>query len=416
MPDARAADLPDFRGTGFLLDHVRQIMDFYYPICLNRDDGGYYNTYRDDGLILDRTTQHIVSTTRFIFNFCLAAPLLDRPEYRDAAIHGLRYLEEVHRDPEEGGYFWILDRRRPKDDSKQCYGHAFVLLAHATAVKAGIPGARAMLEGTWSLLEQRFWLPADRLYADEFRRDWTPLSGYRGQNANMHMTEAMLAAYEATGEEKFLDRAETLAGRICVDLAAGASGLVWEHYRADWSIDWEYNKDDPKHLFRPYGHLPGHLTEWTKLLLILERYRPKEWMLGTAIRLYEAALAKSADLANGGMHYSFGPDGTLYELDKYHWVHCETLAAAAALAARTGKERFWQDYDRLWEYSWRHMIDRERGCWYRIVTPDGRRLDDVKSSPGKTDYHPFGAVWEILRATGRLDEAGRLKGPGASWR
>jgi mannose/cellobiose epimerase-like protein (N-acyl-D-glucosamine 2-epimerase family) len=393
--------LPDVRSAEFLSRHMRQILDFYYPSCINKDDGGYFNEYRDDGRITDRTTQHLVSTTRFIFNFASAAVLFRDPAMRAAAEHGLHHLDTVHRDAQFGGYYWVLDGRQPKDDSKQCYGHAFVLLAYATAAKADIPGAKEQIAATWDLLEQRFWLPQDRMYADEFLRDWTPLSTYRGQNCNMHMTEAMIAAYEATGETRYLDRAETLAHRICVELAAQTGDLVWEHYTLDWQVDWNYNKDDPKNLFRPYGYLPGHMTEWTKLLLILESYRPQAWMLPRARLLYETAIGRSADLEFGGMHYSFGPDNKLYDLDKYHWVHCETLAAAACLAVRTGHERFWQDYNRLWAYSLRTLVDQERGCWYRIAAPDGRRYDDLKSPPAKADYHPFGACLEILRATGQ---------------
>ena len=393
--------VPDFRSPVFLQQHMRQILEFYYPRCIN-PAGGYFNEYRDDGRITDRSTQHLVSTTRFIFNFATAAVLFSDESMKDAAAHGVDFLDRVHRDTQHGGYFWTLDGHKPNDDSKQCYGHAFVLLAYAAASKAGVIGAQEKIAETWSLLEQRFWLPDHRMYAEEFRRDWSPLSDYRGQNCNMHMTEAMLAAFEATRDSRYLDRAETLARRICVELAAQAGDLVWEHYTADWRVDWEYNKNDPKHLFRPYGYLPGHMTEWTKLLVILERYRPRDWLLPTARLLYEAATAKSADLEWGGMHYSFGPDGKLYDLDKYHWVHAETVAAAACLAARTGEERFWQDYDRLWAYSWRVLVDQHHGCWYRIAAPDGHRYNDIKSPPAKTDYHPFGACFEILRATGRL--------------
>ncbi len=394
--------LPDFRSKDFLIAHMREIMDFYHPICLNSRDGGYFNEYRDDGLITDAKTQHIVSTTRFIFNFSIAADVLGRRDYIDAAAHGVRYLAEVHRDPDHGGYFWVMNGREPADTTKHCYGHAFVLLAYASAARAGIAGAKEKVAETWDLLEQRFWEPARQLYRDEISRDWSTVSPYRGQNANMHMTEAMLAAYETTGETRYLDRAETLARRICVELAGQAQGVVWEHYHEDWSVDWDYNRDDPKHLFRPYGYLPGHMTEWTKLLLILERYRPRDWLLPTAVTLYETALARSADLEFGGMHYSYGPDGRLYDLDKYHWTHCETVAAAAGLAMRTGRERYWQDYDRLWGYSWRHLIDHEYGCWFRILSPDGVKRSEIKSPPGKTDYHPFGACWEILRVLGEV--------------
>jgi hypothetical protein len=38
--------------------------------------------------------------------------------------------------------------------------------------------------------------------------------------------------------------------------AALAGGLIWEHYQADWSIDWNYNKDDKSNIFRPWGYQP----------------------------------------------------------------------------------------------------------------------------------------------------------------
>jgi mannose/cellobiose epimerase-like protein (N-acyl-D-glucosamine 2-epimerase family) len=386
---------------------MRQILDFYYPLCMNLQDGGYFNEFRDDGRVSDRSSQHLVSTTRFIFNISHAARLFGRAEYGEAIDHGLRFLQERHQDHESGGYFWVLQNGVAVDASKQCYGHAFVLLAFASAAMAGRAGSTDSLYALWDLLEQRFWSPAHNLYCEEFTRDWRPVSRYRGQNANMHMTEAMIAAYEATNDMRFIDRAETLAHRICVDLAAKTNGLVWEHFHEDWSVDLDYNKDDPKNLFRPYGHLPGHFTEWAKLLLILERYRQRDWMLPTAIHLYEAARLRSADIENGGMHYAFRPDGSVCDFDKYHWVHCETLAAAACLAVRTGNRRYWQDYDHLWGYSWAHLIDHEYGGWYRVLTPDGRRYDDLKSPPAKTDYHPFGACYEILRTTGALEAASR---------
>ena len=90
----------------------------------------------------------------------------------------------------------------------------------------------------------------------------------------MHMCEAMLAAWTASRDRRYLDRAAMLADHITRRQAAKAGGLVWEHYDTDWNVDWDYNRDNPRHLFRPWGFQPGHQTEWAKLLLILERSRP----------------------------------------------------------------------------------------------------------------------------------------------
>ena len=57
-------------------------------------------------------------------------------------------------------------------------------------------------------------------------------------------------------------------------------------------------------------------------------------------------------------------------------------------------------YDALWQYAWTHFVDHEHGAWYRILSPDNRRLGREKSPPGKTDYHTIGACVDVLEALG----------------
>ena len=71
----------------------------------------------------------------------------------------------------------------------------------------------------------RFWEARHGASAEEFREDWTPFSAYRGQNANMHLTEALMAAFEATGERAYLAKAESIADLI-LRRRAGARGLA----------------------------------------------------------------------------------------------------------------------------------------------------------------------------------------------
>ena len=94
------------------------------------------------------------------------------------------------------------------------------------------------------LLEARFWEPQHGLYKDEADGQWN-FTGYRGQNANMHMCEAMLAAFEASGEQRYVERALQLADNMTRRQAAKAGGLVWEHYDSNWEIDWDYNRMTP---------------------------------------------------------------------------------------------------------------------------------------------------------------------------
>jgi mannose/cellobiose epimerase-like protein (N-acyl-D-glucosamine 2-epimerase family) len=397
--------LPDFWSIDFLRSHIAKTMDFYHPHCID-PAGGFFHYFKDDGSVYDHSSRHLVSSARFVFNYAMAAREFGRADYLEAARHGLAYLREAHRDPLSGAYAWTIRDRGVLDATRHAYGMAFVLLAYSTALKAGVSECAPWIEETWELLETRFWDPQYGLYRDEADSQWN-FSAYRGQNANMHLTEALLAAYEATDNAAYLERALAVADAMTRRQAAQAGGLVWEHYDANWRIDWDYHRDDPKHLFRPWGFQPGHQTEWAKLLLILDRHKPQEWLLPTATHLFETAIERAWDDVYGGLCYGFAPDGSICDTDKYFWVQAESLAAAALLSARSGDLRHVDDYDKLWAYTWRNFVDHEYGAWYRVLDRENNKMSDEKSPAGKTDYHTMGACHEVLALIRRKPPPGQ---------
>ena len=400
---------PDFRSPEFLRAHIAKTMAFYHPRCID-PAGGFFHYFKDDGTVYDASHRHLVSSARFVFNYAMAWREFGNQEYREAMQHGLDYLRHVHLDTETGGYAWTLRDGVPEDRTNHCYGLAFVLLAYSHALMAGVADARDWMEEVWILLEARLWEAEHGLYKDEADAEWN-VSDYRGQNANMHMCEAMLAAYEASGETRWLDRALLLASNMTRRQAAKAGGLVWEHYDTDWNVDWNYHLDNPKDLFRPWGFQPGHQTEWAKLLLILDRHVATDWLAPMARHLFDNAMARSWDTERGGMYYGFAPESRrqpgmegapigggsfVCDDDKYFWVQAESLAAAALLGARFDEQKYWDWYEHLWAYAWAHMVDHEHGAWYRILDADNRKYDDEKSPAGKTDYHTMGAAYEVM--------------------
>lgn len=390
---------PDFRSPAFLREHIRRTLTFYHPHCLD-PDGGCFHYYRDNGDIYERAHRHLVSSTRFVFDYAMAARHFGNPEYLDATRHCVNYLRDVHRNPETGGYAWTIRDGKPEDTTNHCYGIAFVLVAYANACRAGIAEADAWMNETWNLLERYFWDAKAGLYCDEADAEWH-VSPYRGQNANMHLCEAMLSAFEAGNDRRYLDRALMLADHMTRREAAKAGGLVWEHYDEHWEVDWDYHRDNPKDLFRPWGFQPGHQTEWAKLLLILGRHLDADWLLPTARHLFDTAVSRAWDREYDGICYGFAPDGSICDGDKYHWVQAESLAAAALLAERTGEAKYWHCYEGLWRYAWSHFVDHQYGGWYRILSRDNRQYSDEKSPAGKTDYHNMGACYEVLNVVGQ---------------
>jgi mannose/cellobiose epimerase-like protein (N-acyl-D-glucosamine 2-epimerase family) len=170
-----ALNPPDFHSRAPILAHVRDILGFYHPRSLD-PSGGFFQFFKDDGTVLDAHTRHLVSSTRYVFLWAMAARHFpDAPAYLDNARHALEFLRRAHRNPASGGYAWQLrwqnGRATILDATNHCYGLAFVLLAYAHAAMAGITEACAWLDETFALMEQRFWSPAHGLYADEATPD-----------------------------------------------------------------------------------------------------------------------------------------------------------------------------------------------------------------------------------------------------
>ena len=391
------AGLPDFESKSFLDDHITKTLRFYEAGGTD-PDGGFFHCYRDDGSIYDRHTRHLVSSARFVINYSTAWVTRREPGYRRLAEHGLRFLRDAHRHP-DGSYAWMLRDGRPCHQTVMAYGHAFAMLASAAALTAGLEHARTMLREVWGYLESRFWSEEHGAYADEFDPALDKLLDYRGQNANMHMCEACIAAWEATLDSCFLERAEILAEKFARCLARESQGMVWEHYRQDWSVDFDYNVGKPDDLFKPWGFQPGHQIEWSRLLLTLEQIRSLDWYPVRAVELYDLAMKHGKDQEFGGIVYGFAPNGEVASGKKYYWVHSEAFATAWRLYHRTGDDRFRQDYNEIWQYSWKQLVDHRYGAWFRVLERDGSKVDDLKSPPGKADYHTVMACWDVLRHT-----------------
>ncbi len=385
----------NFKSKTFLISHIKDIMQFYEPRCVD-PAGGFYHCYMNNGEVYDAKTRTLVASCRFIINYCHVYKLFGEDIYYQRIIHGLDFLRQRHFNPDNKGYTWRLSEHHRADNANHCYGLAFVLLAYARAWQCGVPEAERWMEETWQLMEQRFWLPLESKYANEADEYWN-VSDYRGQNDNMHACEALIACFEASHDDKYLHRAILIAEGITVVLADKLNGQIWEHYHRDWSLDFDYARGEKENNIRPWGVQTGHQTEWAKLLLILSRHSERDWYLPRAEALFKTAVEKGWDSRFGGLIYGYGPDGGIYDTDKYFWVQAESIAAAALLAKRSGHDYYWQWYDRLWGYAWDHFVDHEYGAWFRVLREDNSHYDQRKSYNNKADYHTLGACVEVLQ-------------------
>jgi mannose/cellobiose epimerase-like protein (N-acyl-D-glucosamine 2-epimerase family) len=337
-------------------------------------DGGF-GYLGDDGRVLpDRPVETwIVARMTHVFGL---ASLLGRPGADELVRHGVVALTEgpLH-DAEHGGW-----RSSTDDDTKAAYVHAFAVLAGSTAATAGIGGGRALLDEALRVWQTRFWDEDAGLAVEEWDRAWTTCADYRGVNANMHGVEATLAAADvlagtdAATAGRLRWQALRSTERVLHGWARERDWRLPEHFTAGWEPLPDYNRDRPADPFRPYGVTIGHQFEWSRLALHVRAVLddPPAWLLDDARALFGAAADRgwAAD-GHDGFPYTLDWDDTPVVGARMHWVLCEAVAAAAALAEVTGEARF-RDLGRRWRaHGEMAFADPATGSWHHELTPTG---------------------------------------------
>ncbi len=312
----------------------------------------------------------------------------------DAAVKGLR--GEL-RDKEHDGWYEGLTPGGSHLSGKQCYAHAFVILAGTSAYLAGRPEAEELLQEALEVYDRYYWNEEEGLSCDNWNTEFTVMDDYRGLNANMHSVEAFLAVADAAGKEEYRVR----AGRIIDHVLGWAKDNHWripEHYTKDWEPDLEKNREKPDDPFKPYGATPGHGLEWARLITqwALSTYKEdKESMLPyikESEELFRRAVedAWNADGAPG-ICYTTGWDGKPIVHERMHWTLAEGINTAAVLYHVTKKQEYADAYAAFMQYLDEKVLDHVNGSWFHQMDQNNQVTGTVW--PGKPDiYHALQAT------------------------
>jgi sulfoquinovose isomerase len=335
-----------------------------------------------------KPARYLFATTRIVHAFAIAH-LMGRPGADVIVDHGMDFLWRRHRDPEYGGYHWGVGYDEPTDSTKQAYGHAFVLLAASSAKVAGHPDAERLLVDVSTVIREHFWEERFGAAAEHFARNWRSFDSYRGQNSNMHLTESLMAAYEATDDTAYLQMAERIADLIVRRHAFENHWRLPEHFSSAWQVDRAYSGSP---MFRPYGTTPGHWLEWSRLLLQLWELggRKLEWLPDCSKSLFNQAVLDGWDADAGGFYYTLEWNGQPRIRDRYWWPCCEGIGAAAFLNSIDGAWTYEEWYRRIWSFIAAHFIDRGNGGWRAQI--DNALRPNSDPFFGKVDiYHSLQA-------------------------
>lgn len=312
----------------------------------------------------------------------------------DAAIKGI--TGEL-KDKENGGWYPGLTSDNSILPSKQCYAHAFVILAATSALLANRLGAEELLEDALALYDKRFWNEEEGLACDTWNTEFTVLDDYRGLNANMHTVEAFLAVADAAGREEYRIRAGRIIDHV-IEWARNNNWRIPEHFTKDWVADLDCNVDKPADPFKPYGATPGHGIEWSRLITqwATSTYKSddaaKAPYISAAENLFNRAVSDAWNSDGApGIAYTTDWEGKPVVHDRMHWTLAEAINTSAVLYRVTGKKEYGEKYSEFMEYLDEKVLDHKNGSWFHQLNEKNEVIGTVW--PGKSDiYHALQAT------------------------
>lgn len=315
---------------------------------------------------------------RLIFVFCVAHHLR-WPVDAAARVAGLcDFVDEYCRADDGRGYVRSLSADLSERDSGiDLYDQACFLLADAWRYRAF--GDESSIDDAWrtaGMLDERFahasggWLEGD--YEYEHRR----------QNPHMHMFEAFLALFSATGDEAWLEK----AGRV-------HELFVERFFDADSGVLLEYFDESLHPAPGETGRTaePGHMMEWVWLLRWYERES------GTPAAPHANALFANAldhGRSDSGLLYdAVSADGRVLAGTRRLWPMTE-LVKASLMQARAGQLEHEQTAASAIAAFCTQFVDRSGGAIYCDQLDEN---DDViaASAAASSMYHLAAAVIEL---------------------
>lgn len=340
---------------------------------------GFPDWVEADGTVVESETRSTLVTSRLSYVFS-HAHLLGVPGALEAARHGMEFLWTGCRRADGRFSHRCTLAGEPVDAKSDFYDLAFVLFSLGWYGRAsGDRDAFAQAEEVMGFLEAELAHPAGGFAED------TLGTLPRRQNPHMHLLEACHALAEASGEARWLDRAETLVGLMATRMR-DRGGALAEFFTDDWEL-----AEGPSGLIRE----PGHHYEWVWLLEHHARLTGSVAAREMAGALFAFAQRHRGSPTHGCIVNEIGPDGAVLDGRALLWPQTEYLKALAARIDFEGDVEAEAELNRHLALMFARFVDRETGLWVNQIDIAGRPV--AAPIPVRVLYHLVLACAEIVR-------------------
>jgi len=377
------------------------IIPFWIKYTPDTENDGFFGRIHNN-LEIERTADKgLVLNARILWTFSaiLSHSKEANAECLKMADRAYNYLVDRFCDKKYGGCHWLLNYKgEPVDAHKKLYGQAFAVYAlaeyyHATRNTAALDLARKI----FSLIEAHDYDNINRGYLQPSDSDWTLIKNgdpvrsdideKKSMNVHLHLMEAYATLYRVWPDELLKKRLQEL-----IDLHLGTIVNYQTHHLIIFFDElWQ-----PKSKVISYGHdIEGSwlLCEAAEILGV-KSLRDK--VQTKAIQMVDAVISEGLS-KKFFIFYERDEKGVIHEQTDW-WQQAESVVGLVNAWQLTGKERYLELADKMWQNIIEVFADRQYGEWFYTVKADGKpELNQYKVSEWKCPYHNVRSCLEIMR-------------------
>lgn len=390
-----------------LLDE--NVLPFWTSQRFRDEDPGGFLVYLDEDLqATGATDKHLIVHLRMLFNYGLAVAREKDSARRDELARELErqvtFLEEFFWDEEKGGWFWNLDRegRADEPERRMMVGEVYVVyvLSELFLLNQNERAFR-LAEKTFELMDAGGHDGQFGGYFQDYRKGpYDPVNIRKNASTNLHMLLALSRLAEASPKQVYRDRLMELYELLPRFVHPESGHASWALTRQWEPIPFEEGINNRT----MYGHNAELVWYMHEAAPVLER----------AVEPLVPFLAKIMDgflrdgMSAAGAVYFFGPIvGPSDDKRVLWWAQAEAMVAFLRLYRLSGDEKYWEAFERVGEWTFRHVIPKDQpAAWWGVLDEDGNVTDGYRGGTNwKSGFHVARALFEIEGDLERLMNA-----------
>jgi mannobiose 2-epimerase len=375
---------------------TENILPYWIKNMTDDENGGFYGRIDGGEQLHPKANKGAVLNARILWTFSAAYRLEKNPQYLEIAERAYRYISEHFLDKKYGGVYWELNYKGiPVNTRKQIYAQGFALYGYSEFYRAtGKPEALEIAKNLFYLIEKKAYDPQHEGYIEALKENWDIIEDMRlsdrdinapkSMNTHLHILEPYTNLLRVWKDPELVKAQKRLIHNFCDHIIHPET----KHLQLFFDMNWHSNFD-----IISYGHDIEAAWLLFEAAETLENPTLIEKIKKLSIEIVEASYEGLQ--ADGSMIYEKTHEGHI-DTDRHWWIQAETIVGSAYAYLISGNKKYLDVAKNNWEYTKKHILDKENGEWVWSASADGtqNRLDD-KAGFWKCPYHNTRMCLEI---------------------